>query len=538
MDTHARSNGTDDRGVFSASSEPTAIQASAPQVWVAADGYEVRELVRRTPTNDVFLTYHRPTGTFRELLVVQRVPDVDQGALQQTMEAEAAAARAVSHVGLAPIEDVGLTQDGRLYVASARPVGRPLHTLLAEDGRLPVLRAFELGHTLVTALAVAHERKLVHGWLTADSVIVVPPRAGWPERAVVLGLGTAAAQDGGLTVGAFSQEQSHYMSPERALGEPPSFRGDVFALGSLLLAILTGSAPSVVRGTNAPAGGTAEHGGPGDIEQLLRRARAADPEQRYATAGELGTALWTVHNAWFAEQNDRDAASARSASADRGPGRRRALLAAAGVLVVVAAGAAGAAARVWSGRGSATLGSPLVTASRSLPRAAVTAPAATPSPSIAAATVPPSPSVVAAPTPAQTGATPAPSLRAGHTGVATAPASMTPLAAPAVTPRRAPSNVATSASVAARPSASAASPTAATNVATVAPSAASSAGGEVVVAPPATSALRPRTPPRAMPRRPTRRGARARARSSPSSPTTARRSAPATSADWSASTRR
>ena len=345
VDTSTHSNGTARRN---ASTAPPALIESTDVALV--DGYDGREVVRRTPVNDVFLAYHRPTGTLRELIVVDRIPGVDQDALRQTIETEVAAARAVSHAGVARVEDVGLTNDGRLFVATTRPVGQPLHTLLAEAGRLPVLRAFELAHMLVTAVATAHERGIVHGWLAPSSVVVVPPTAGWPERLVVLGVGTAAAQDAGIGARALSAEHFPYASPQRGVGEPPTPQDDVFSLGSLLLWLFVGSPPSVVRAVTAersPTEAADEARNPGDIEQLLTRARAADRERRYASARELGTALWAVHNAWFASRADDPGSDAERASVAGARARRLALVAA-GIVGVVAT--AGAAVRIWRDR--------------------------------------------------------------------------------------------------------------------------------------------------------------------------------------------
>ena len=95
---------------------------------------------------------------------------------------------------------------------------------------------------------------------------------------------------------------------------------------------------------------------PDEMAQLLERARAIDPAARYASAGELGAALWTVHNAWFEARNDEPAVGAPTSLPAGGAGRRRALIIA-GVLGVLAAGSAVGS---WRTRSTSTPERPLV----------------------------------------------------------------------------------------------------------------------------------------------------------------------------------
>ena len=214
---NTRSNGTESRRAFDALSGPADTVDRAH-----VEGYHLRELLRRTPTHDVFLATHYATGVPCELVVVRRFADVDQSALRQTIESEVYAARALSHPGIASIENVGVLRDGRLYIATARPNGCSLREILAREGCLSRSRTLDLGHALVTAVAAAHERGVTHGRLTPDNIVVSQSNSGWPERLVVLGFGTAAAQGGGLAPGSLPEDPSPYMSPERSAGHPPS----------------------------------------------------------------------------------------------------------------------------------------------------------------------------------------------------------------------------------------------------------------------------------------------------------------------------
>lgn len=283
MDTQTRSNDTASRG---ASLTPPGM--IAPPRWAEADGYYFDRMIRRTPATDVYLARYQATGAFREVIVVQGLAGVDQAALRRSVDVEVFAAGALRHTGIAPVVDVGRTRDGRLYVASARPVGRALSEVLAEDGAMTSQRVLDLGPAIIDLMEAAHSAGVVHGWLTPDSVVIVPKQGGQPERVVLVGFGTAVAQDGMPVPGAFQGELYPFASPERAAGEPASVRGDVFSLGSVILSMFLGGPLPVVWAAAGRNGPVAE---PETITQVLWRARAAHPDERYASAADFGAAL-------------------------------------------------------------------------------------------------------------------------------------------------------------------------------------------------------------------------------------------------------
>lgn len=335
---------------------PTPDAPGSARAGVEVPGYHVFHVTRRAPAADVYLAYHPATQAFRDLVVVERVPDAEYAALRQLVEADVAAAAAVRHPGLAPVEEVGLTTDGRLFVAAARPVGRTLREVLAEEGAVrPNRRAIDLGLALADALAAAHECGVTHGWLGPDSVVLVEPR-GDGERLVVLGLGTLVAQGAVLAPGAVPPDEAPFVSPERADGGPPSPRGDVFSLGGVILSMLTGGPPPAVRA----AGAAETHHAANAVARVLRQARAADPGRRYSSARDVGTALRAVRDP-AAEDSPATHPPAANAPgvhppalsrptavpAVAGRGRRRVALAAAGVAVLAAVAGA---TFTWRGR--------------------------------------------------------------------------------------------------------------------------------------------------------------------------------------------
>jgi serine/threonine protein kinase len=92
-----------------------------------------------------------------------------------------------------------------------------------------------------------------------------------------------------------------YMSPEQVRGAPLDCRSDIFSLGVVFFELLAGrplfsgdnrfAVMEGIRNPVVPPLGEAHPGIPGEVERVMRRALAREPEGRYSTASDLGEAL-------------------------------------------------------------------------------------------------------------------------------------------------------------------------------------------------------------------------------------------------------
>ena len=223
---------------------------------------------------------------------------------------EAKAASALNHPNIITIYDIDVA-DGVDFIAMEYVAGHTLADLIPPDGMEPA-RAIQFGAQIADALATAHQSGIVHRDLKPSNIMVneqgrvkvldfglaklIEPLSG--EDAATQ---TAAAQTReGAILGTVS-----YMAPEQAEGKRVDQRADIFSFGALLYEMLSGLQPfrrDSVLGTLAaivrdepPALDAARI--PPAVRRLVKRALEKNPEARYASGGELASALASVSHA-------------------------------------------------------------------------------------------------------------------------------------------------------------------------------------------------------------------------------------------------
>jgi hypothetical protein len=220
---------------------------------------------------------------------------------------EARAATAISDPGIVQIFDFGEHVDGSAYIVMELLDGEPLDRRLTREGTLALHDALRLMRQVAGTLGAAHARGIVHRDLKPENVYIVrDPEVPGGERAKVLDFGIAKLV-GDPGVGVKTQTAAvmgtpSFMSPEqcRGAGEVDQ-RSDVYALGCVLFALVTGRPPFQAAGVGdviamhlrepAPAPSQLRPGIPPAFDQLVLRCLAKVPAQRFATAGELAIAM-------------------------------------------------------------------------------------------------------------------------------------------------------------------------------------------------------------------------------------------------------
>jgi serine/threonine protein kinase len=209
---------------------------------------------------------------------------------------ESMIAAAIDHPNVIPIFDAG-DEQGVLYIMMRLIEGTDMRTLIAEEGRIEPLRAARMVSQVGAALDAAHARGMLHRDVKPPNVLLAR------EDHVYLsdfGLAKQAASVGGLTRQGTVVARAEYVAPEQILNQRPDARADIYALGCLLFEALTGEAPFArwTGGPEALAHLDAPRPSPvalrpdlpREFDDVVQRAMATDPSDRFPSAGDLGQA--------------------------------------------------------------------------------------------------------------------------------------------------------------------------------------------------------------------------------------------------------
>lgn len=167
---------------------------------------------------------------------------------------EARAAREVSHFNVCKVHDLHKvsTEFGEMDFLSMEFIeGETLSARIDRDGPLPEREAREIALQICAGLAQAHRQGVIHGDLKCSNIILArAPEGGM--RAVITDFGLAKLKyaEGSEVMGVRGGTLD-YMAPELFRGEPAAVASDVYALGVLFHAMLTGHTPKRLHSTLA-----------------------------------------------------------------------------------------------------------------------------------------------------------------------------------------------------------------------------------------------------------------------------------------------
>ena len=221
---------------------------------------------------------------------------LDNPSFVERFRREARAVAALVHPNVAAIFDYG-EDAGRHFIVMELAPGRDLAHLLRQEGPLEPERARRIAAQVCWALGDAHAAGVVHRDVKPANVIV-----SGDDRVEVTDFGIArAAGDTTMTASGSVLGTPQYISPEQAADRPVGPPSDVYSAGVMLFETLTGEVPLsgsspvaiVMRhlSEDVPAPGSLRPGLPADLDRIVARATARDPQHRYADGAEMARAL-------------------------------------------------------------------------------------------------------------------------------------------------------------------------------------------------------------------------------------------------------
>ena len=217
-------------------------------------------------------------------VAVKSVRGAPDSTAAQRLRREASVTASIDHPGVVGVRGVG-DDDGRTFVVMDLLPGRDMASLLA-DGPLPLPRALSLLAGVGEALRAVHRTGVVHGDIKPANVMVTG------EQATLIDFGIATDPSG--WGGRNSYGTTATMAPEQIRDEPLTSATDMYSLGALAFAALTGrsmfrhDSPQVMlhhhAHTTPPRLSEVAVGVPARLDALVADLLAKDPAGRPSVA--------------------------------------------------------------------------------------------------------------------------------------------------------------------------------------------------------------------------------------------------------------
>ena len=211
---------------------------------------------------------------------------------------EALSASSLSNPNIVEVYDVG-EDNGEYYIVMEYVEGKHLKNLLKKRGKLTVPEVVDIVLQITSGLSVAHDSYIIH-------------RDIKPQNILILDNGLVKITDFGIAVAMnatqLTQTNSvmgsvHYLPPEQASGKGATLQSDIYSIGILMYELLTGKLP--FKGDNAveialkhlkepmPSIRDEYPEIPQSVENIILKATAKNPKNRYADAREMHEDLKT-----------------------------------------------------------------------------------------------------------------------------------------------------------------------------------------------------------------------------------------------------
>ena len=271
------------------------------------DTYVVGSVIGEGGMGRVYCASHTRIANKRFAIKVLRTEYTRNTEVVARFRREAEAAACISHPNVVEVYDVDETSEGFSYLVCEYLAGLDLSEYLLKYDRLDFLASVNLALQLCRALEAAHNAGVIHRDVKPLNVFLLAGDNGelpaYPAIKV-LDFGLSRFMDADstqLTRAGVIMGTPSYMSPEQAEGKPVDARTDVYGVGAVLFASLTGRAPYEADTLQAlvmavinqePARPRAINPEiPENLELIVQRAMARVKEERYQTMAELRFAL-------------------------------------------------------------------------------------------------------------------------------------------------------------------------------------------------------------------------------------------------------
>jgi len=240
-------------------------------------------------------------------------PDLAASLGSERFRREITTAAQLQHPHILGVFDSGETADGQLWFTMPFVEGESLRDQLKRERQLPIAEAVRITREIAGALDYAHEANVIHRDIKPENILLTKRGDALLAdfgiaRALFDEPSTGASPSAGLTMTGLAIGTPQYMSPEQASGDRSlDARSDVYALGAVCYEMLAGEPPfsgqsqqaiiAKMMTSDAPSVRVLRPGVSPEMDQVIHRALARVPGDRWNSAGEFASSLLVAERA-------------------------------------------------------------------------------------------------------------------------------------------------------------------------------------------------------------------------------------------------
>lgn len=262
-----------------------------------SDRYQIMKSIGEGGMANVYLAYDTILDRDVAVKILRGDLSGDEKFVRR-FQREALSASSLTHPNIVEVYDVG-EDHGMYYIVMEYIEGKHLKELIKKRGKLTVSEVIDIMLQITDGMSVAHDSYIIH-------------RDIKPQNIMILENGLVKITDFGISMAMnatqLTQTNSvmgsvHYLPPEQASGKGSSLQSDIYSMGIVMYELLAGKLP--YKGDNAveialkhlkeplPSIKDEIPSLPQSIENIIIRATAKNPKNRYADAREMHNDLMT-----------------------------------------------------------------------------------------------------------------------------------------------------------------------------------------------------------------------------------------------------
>jgi serine/threonine protein kinase/Tfp pilus assembly protein PilF len=272
---------------------------------VLGERYEILALLKSGAMGCIYKARHQQLNNFVAVKMLQKRVISGEAALKR-FQAEAQLASALDHPNVLTVHDFGVTDEGSPYLVMAFLEGKTLAEITAGGEHLDLRRSLHIFIQICQGLGHAHDRGVIHCDIKPSNIMLIQLNDD-ADFVQIVDFGIAKllspedTADGNTSAAVCGSPA--YMSPEQCQAKEVNARSDIYSMGCLMYRTLSGKQPIwgselsefLYKHINETPTSFAilvpELAIPAGLEEVVFKAMAKSPDDRYQSMAELKAAL-------------------------------------------------------------------------------------------------------------------------------------------------------------------------------------------------------------------------------------------------------